>query len=327
MIITQTPFRMSFAGGGSDFPAFYRRCQGAVVSATIDKFVYIAVNKKFDSAIRVSYSKTEEVDSVDQIEHRLVRECLRLLGISGGVEITSIADIPSRGSGLGSSGAFTVGLLQALHAFCQQYVSREHLGAEACKVEIDLCKDPIGKQDQYSAAFGGLNFIQFCPDDRVIVQPILCAKETMEQLQQSIVVFYTGMTRDARSVSEKQSHAVENDTSKREIVERMSALAYTLNSELQSNRLDSFGEILHENWMLKKKLAENVSNAQIDSWYERARNAGAKGGKLLGAGGGGFLMFYAPPERHETIAAALHDLQRMDFKLEPRGSRIILYQP
>ena len=318
---------MSFAGGGSDIPAFYHRCGGAVVSATINRFVYITVNKKFDSAIRVSYSKTEEVDSVDQIEHPLVRACLQLLEISGGVEITSIADIPSHGSGLGSSSAFTVGLLHALHAYCHQYVSREDLSADACKVEIDLCKEPIGRQDQYSAAFGGLNFLQFYPDDRVTVQPILCAKPAMERLQQSIIVFYTGVARDTRSILAKQSQAIESDPLKRKIVERIASLAYTLNRELQNNRLDTLGEILHENWMLKKELAPNVSNPQVDLWYEQARKAGAEGGKLLGAGGGGFLMFYAPPERHDAVTSALDRLRRMDFQLEPRGSRIILYQP
>lgn len=318
---------MSFAGGGSDIPAFYRTYGGAVVSTTINRFVYITVNKKFDSAIRVSYSKTEEVDSVDQIEHRLVRECLQLLEVSGGVEITSIADIPSHGSGLGSSSAFTVGLLHALHAYCHRYISREDLSAQACQVEIDLCNEPIGKQDQYSAAFGGLNFLEFHPDDRVTVQPILCAKPAMERLQQSIIIFYTGLTRDTRSILEKQSRAIESDPLKRKILERIAGLARTLNGELQGNRLDAVGEILHENWMLKKELAPNVSNPQIDLWYEQAREAGAEGGKLLGAGGGGFLMFYAQPERHETIARALEGLRRMDFRLEPRGSRIILYQP
>jgi D-glycero-alpha-D-manno-heptose-7-phosphate kinase len=318
---------MSFAGGGSDFPAFYRKYGGAVVSTAIDKFVYVAVNRKFDNAIRVSYSKTEEVDSVDLIDHRLVRESLRQRGISGGVEITSIADIPSRGSGLGSSSAFTVGLLHALHGFRGEKISREELGAESCKVEIELCGEPIGKQDQYAAAFGGLNLIRFAPDDTVTVQPIVCAGEVLGQLQDSIVVFYTGLTRDTRSITREQSDAMEADPAKHKIVQRMAALAEMLYCELQCNRLDAFGEILHENWMLKRQLARDISNPQVDEWYERGRRAGASGGKLLGAGAGGFLMFYAPRERHDAIAAALTGARRVDFRLEPGGSRVILDQP
>lgn len=326
MIIAQTPLRMSFVGGGSDLPAFYRKYGGAVVSTAIDKFVYVAVNKKFDNAIRVSYSKTEEVESVAQIEHKIVRESLRMLDIPGGVEITSVADIPSRGTGLGSSSSFTVGLLHALHAYRREYISSGDLGAEACRVELDLCGERIGKQDQYAASFGGLNFVSFEPDDRVIVHPIICGKEIVEQMERSILVFYTGLTRSAGSILNDQTAAMESDVPKQKIVQRMVALAHTLRDELQANHLDAFGDILHENWMLKKELAGEISNPHIDAWYECARSRGALGGKLLGAGAGGFLMFYARPEHHEDITQAL-GLRRVEFRFERQGSRIILFQP
>jgi D-glycero-alpha-D-manno-heptose-7-phosphate kinase len=327
VIISQTPLRMSFAGGGSDFPAFYRRQTGAVVSTTVDKYVYIGVNKKFDNSLRVSYSKTEEVASVAQIEHKLVRESLRRLQIASGLEITSVADIESRGTGLGSSSAFTVGLLHALHAYRNQYASKEMLAAESCKVEIELCGEPIGKQDQYAAAFGGLNFIEFHPSDVVTVSPIICDRHVLEQMEQSLIAFYTGPRRSTQSIPQMQSDALENDPGKQKIVERMVALAYLLRDHLQANRLDAFGEILHENWVLKKELAPEISNVQVDAWYGRARKAGAAGGKLLGAGSGGFLLFFAEPDKHQAIGAALSDLRRVDFRFEPHGSRIILYQP
>jgi D-glycero-alpha-D-manno-heptose-7-phosphate kinase len=326
MIISQTPVRISFVGGGSDLPAFYREHGGAVVSTAVDKFVYVTVNRKFDEAIRVSYSKTEEVDSVDQIEHNIVRETLSMLNIPGGVEITSIADIPSRGTGLGSSSAFTVGLLHALHAFRCEYVSSDDLGSQACRVELELCKERIGRQDQYAAAFGGLNFIRFEPDDTVTVQPVICSKDTVEGLERSILVFYTGMTRSARSILDDQTAAMSDD-GKRRIVRRMVELAHMLRDELQANNLDAFGEILHENWMLKKEIVGQISNATIDSWYDCARRMGAIGGKLLGAGAGGFLLFYARPDRHEAIRRSLSTLRHVEFRFERRGSRIILFQP
>src|SRR6185369_2656191 len=193
MIISRTPLRMSFVGGGSDLPVFYRKYGGAVVSTAINQFVYITVNKKFDEKIRVSYSKTEEARTVEKIKHPLVREAMKLLGLGGGLEITSIADIPARGSGLGSSSTFTVGLLHALHAYAERYASAEQLAREACEIEIQRCGEPIGKQDQYAAAFGGFNFIEFNPDDSVSVEPIICKRETLHQLQANTLVFFTGV--------------------------------------------------------------------------------------------------------------------------------------
>src|ERR1051325_4136886 len=204
MIISCTPLRMSFVGGGTDLPVFYRKYGGAVVSTAINQFVYITVNKKFDHKIRVSYSRTEEARTVDRIKHPLVREAMKLLGLKGGIEITSIADIPARGSGLGSSSTFTVGLLHALHAYAERYASAEQLAREACEIEIERCGEPIGKQDQYAAAFGGFNFIEFNPADSVSVEPILCKRETLQRLQENLLVFYTGIVRSASTILKNQ---------------------------------------------------------------------------------------------------------------------------
>jgi D-glycero-alpha-D-manno-heptose-7-phosphate kinase len=314
---------MSFAGGGSDLPVFYRRFGGAVVSTSINQFVYVTVNRKFDEKIRVSYSRTEEARSVERVKHPLVREAMKLLEISGGVEITSIADIPGRGTGLGSSSSFTVGLLHALHAYSERHAGAEQLAREATEIEIERCGEPIGKQDQYAAAFGGLNFIQFNPDDSVNVEPIICRRETLQQVQAHLLVFYTGVTRRAASILKHQQSALTTGKRQQNVTRRMADLARQLRRDLQQNRLESFGEMIHEGWRLKKSLATGIASDRIDDWYLKARKAGALGGKLLGAGAGGFLMFYAPADRHEAIAQALADLRRMDFRLEPQGSKII----
>jgi D-glycero-alpha-D-manno-heptose-7-phosphate kinase len=325
MIVSQTPLRMSFVGGGSDLPAFYRRYGGAVISVTVDKYVYVTVNKKFDDRIRLSYSKLEEVHSAGELEHKIVRAALQLLKIDGGIEITSIADIPSRGTGLGSSSSFTVGLLHALHAYLGQYISPSDLGQQSCTVEIDLCGEKIGKQDQYAAAFGGLNLIQFHPDDSVAIDPIICQRDVIRELEASMISFYTGVTRNASTILATQSDQVEENECSRKVIRRMVDLTFALRNELHNNNLAAFGEILHENWVLKKSLVPGISDPVIDDWYKRARQAGALGGKLLGAGGGGFLMFFAPANRHEEIARALPDLRRFDIRFDVRGSRIIMF--
>ena len=316
---------MSFVGGGSDLPAFYRQHGGAVVSTAIDKYVYVTVNKKFDDWIRLSYSKTEEVKTVDGIEHKIVRATLRRLEIAGGIEITSVADIPSRGTGLGSSSSFTVGLLHALSAYQGHYMAAGDLANQSCLIEIEDCGARIGKQDQYAAAYGGFNFIQFHQNDSITVDPIICRRELIEELEASIVSFYTGVTRNASDILAEESQQMEENDASRRVMGRMVQLAYDLRCELQSNNLTAFGEILHENWMLKRSLMDGISSSVIDEYYDRGRAAGATGGKLLGAGGGGFLIFIAPPDRHEAIARALPDLRRVDFRFEPRGSRIILF--
>jgi D-glycero-alpha-D-manno-heptose-7-phosphate kinase len=327
MIISRTPLRMSFVGGGSDLPSFYRRHGGAVVSTAIDKYVYVTVNRKFDSGIRIAYSKTEEVDSLDQIEHRIVKAALRLLGLLGGIEITTIADIPSRGTGLGSSSSFAVGLLNVLAAFQSRYMSSDELGGMSCRVEIDLCGEPIGKQDPYAAAFGGLNLLEFRPDDSVLVSPILLLPEIRDTLQKRIIVLYTGITRSAADILAEQCSNTANDVDRQRTLSRMAELAYVLRDELQRGILDSFGAILHENWMLKRTLASGVTTSDIDTWYETARAHGALGGKILGAGSGGFLMFYANEDRHAEIEKALAPLRRVYFKFESLGSRILFYNP
>ena len=314
---------MSFVGGGSDLPSFYRKHGGAVVSTAINKYVYVTVNPKFDHRTRVSYSRTEEVETVGEIEHPLVRESMKLLRLKGGLEITSIADIPSRGTGLGSSSSFTVGLLHALLASSGRYASAERLAQEACEIEIERCKEPIGKQDQYAAAYGGLNFIQFHPDDLVSVDPIVCRRETLRRLQENIVVFYTGISRNASDILKHQQAAVAAEPDKQDMLKKMVQLAHDLRTELQKNNLDAFGEIIHANWELKRALSRGISTGPIDRWYAAARRAGAIGGKLLGAGSGGFLMFYGPRERHDAIARGLKGLRRADLGFEPQGSKII----
>jgi len=314
--------RMSFFGGGSDLPVFYRKFGGAVLSTAINQFVYITVNRKFDSRIRVSYSKTEEVGHPDKIKHPLVREALKLLGLDGGLEITSVADIPGKGSGLGSSSSFTVGLLNALHAFAERHASAEQLAREACAIELERCGEPIGKQDQYAAAFGGLNFIEFNSDDTVRVEPVICRRQTIEQVQAQTLVFYTGITRSASTILKDQQTVLAGERKKQTVTRKMAELAHVLRKELQQNRPGSVGEIIHEGWLLKKSLTRGISSDVIDGWYAQARKAGALGGKLLGAGTGGFLLFVAPPDRHDAIAAALK-LRRMDFRFEPQGSKII----
>jgi D-glycero-alpha-D-manno-heptose-7-phosphate kinase len=325
MIISRTPLRMSFVGGGSDLPDFYRAHGGAVLSTAIDKYIYVTVNQKFDNGIRVSYSVTEEVNSIPEIRHNIVREALKFLNLQGGIEITTIADIPSRGTGLGSSSSFTVGLLNVLNAFQHRYVSSEQLGADSCRIEIDILGEPIGKQDQYAAAYGGLNLIEFNPDDSVGVTPVICHPDTTKALQKGILVFYTGITRSASDLLRKQSDDMNGNADKLRGMRRMVELAYLLRDELQANNIEAFGEILHENWELKKSMTEGVSNSHINDAYEAARRAGALGGKLLGAGAGGFLMLFAPPERHAAVVSALQPMRRVPMAFESLGSRIIFY--
>ena len=323
MIISQTPLRVSFLGGGSDLPSYYRRHGGAVLSTTIDQSVYVTVSRKFDNAVRVSYSRTEEVAHASQIEHPLVRESLALLGIEGGIEITSIADIPARGTGLGSSSSFTVGLLNALHAYCGRHAAAAKLASESSHIEIERCGEPIGKQDQYAAAFGGLNFIRFHPDDSVEVNKVVCPQALMADLQARLIFFYTGVTRSASALLRQQSAGVATPGEKSDATGELVRLAEAAYSDLCKGNLGSLGALLNEAWHAKKKLADGVTTDRIDEAYQAAIRAGAEGGKLLGAGGGGFLMFFAPPERHDSIRHALHPLRETPFRFAAHGSRII----
>ena len=326
MIITRTPLRVSFAGGGTDLRAFYGRERGAVLSAAIDKYIYITVNRKFDDRVRASYSVTEMVDRASELRHELIREALGLVGIEGGVEITSISDVPSQGTGLGSSSSYTVGLLNALYAFTGRLVNAERLAAEACRIEIEICGKPIGKQDQYIAAYGGLQFMEFNPDESVFTEPIPCTREVRRELAGSLLMLYTGLTRSAADVLGAQRSNTEKNGETFAVLQRMRDYADALRERLCAGNLDGFGEVLHEGWMLKRTLADGITSAAIDDWYGRARRHGAVGGKLLGAGGGGFLLLYAHPERHAEICAALPELRPMPFSLEPQGSRIIFIE-
>jgi D-glycero-alpha-D-manno-heptose-7-phosphate kinase len=278
---------MSFAGGGSDMASYYRRHGGAVLSTAIDKFVFVNVNKKFDDGIRVAYSRTEEVASAADVQHPLVKATLDEVDIKGGVEITTIADIPSAGTGLGSSSSFTVGLINALSAFKGIYRSSGDLGRLSSEIEIERCGAPIGKQDQYAAAFGGFNLIEFKPDDSVVVSPVIMGRDKLQQLQDNLLMFYTGRTRSANELLQRQDQAMKQ-MSKDDAMGRMVALCYDMRLELMGGNIDAAGEVLHEGWMLKKTLAEGISDPTIDGWYEAARAAGATGGKILGAGAGGF---------------------------------------
>ncbi len=327
MIISKTPCRVSFAGGGSDIESYYREHGGAVVSVTIDKYVYLTLQQKFDHHIRIGYSRTEEVEHVDQIQHPIVRHCLRMLGPQQGIEITSHADIPSRGSGLGSSSSFTVGLLNGLYAYQGRHVSAQKLAEQACHVEIGLCGDPIGKQDQYAAAYGDLRMYHFRQDGSVDVEPLICKVSTIERLQNNLMMFYTGLTRSAADILKEQTAVLGERSSAIATMHRMVEYAHALRHELENSNPDGVGEILHESWLLKRTLTGSISNSAIDGWYEAARKAGAVGGKILGAGGGGFLLLYVPPERREAVKAALHQLRRIPFRFEHEGSKIIFYNP
>ncbi|MGV8934023.1 MAG: kinase [Gallionellaceae bacterium] len=326
MIVSKTPLRMSYVGGGSDLPAFYRDELGAVLSTSIDKYMYIALNRKFDGRIRINYSRTEEVDAPHQLAHPLVRHALALTGINGGIEIASMADIPSKGSGLGSSSTFTVGLLNALYAFKNQFVSKRMLAQQACDIEINRCGEPIGKQDQYAAAFGGLNLIRFHPDESVSVDPVICLPSVLKSLEDSTLVFFTGRTRSASAVLAQQSKNLQS-IERRLLMRRMVQLAFDLKTELEFGSLDNFGSILDENWRLKSQLSAGITDPQIDAWYATGIAHGAMGGKLLGAGNGGFMMFFASPERHDAITSALGDLEKVNFRFDRSGAQIVFYQP
>jgi D-glycero-alpha-D-manno-heptose-7-phosphate kinase len=323
VIISRTPLRVSFLGGGSDLPCYYRRNGGAVLSTAIEQSVYVTVSRKFDDAVRVSYSRTEEVAHASQVEHPLVRESLALLGIEGGIEITSVADIPARGTGLGSSSSFTVGLLNALHAYCGRPSTAARLAEESCQIEIDRCREPIGKQDQYAAAYGGFNFIRFHADDSVEVKKLVCPPSVLADLEARLLFFYTGVTRSASTLLQQQAAEVAIPGEKADGMAAMVRLAEAAYTDLCAGNLDAIGSMLHEAWHIKKQMTDGISNTFVDEAYRAAIGAGAQGGKLLGAGGGGFLMFLAPPECHDSIRRALHPLRETPLRFAKQGSSII----
>ncbi|MFH1115346.1 MAG: GHMP kinase [Pseudomonadota bacterium] len=323
MIITRTPFRISFCGGGTDLPAYYREQQGSVVSTTLNKYIYITVNKLsryFDHRILLKYSQTELVDSVEAIQHPIIREAMRITDVVDGVEITSMADIPA-GTGLGSSSAYAVGLLHALHTFKGEYVSAGQLAREACEIEIERLNDPIGKQDQYIAAYGGICRIRFNPDESVFVDPVICSYSTKKALQGNLLMFYTGITRRAGDILKVQKETTHLNM---EALTRMRDLCTEIMEVLKNSAsLSRFGEVLHRAWTYKRDLVDSISNDSINAYYEKARNAGAIGGKLLGAGGGGFFLFYVEPQNQDRVRKALDDLQELPFLFEPQGSKVL----
>lgn len=326
MIISRTPFRISFVGGGSDLAAFYRRRPGAVVSATINKYMYVTLNRRFDDSIRVSYSQTEIVDKIDDIKHELVREALGLVGVHRGIEVTTIADVPA-GTGLGSSSSLTVGILHALYAYVGKYRTSDQLARESCYVEIDRVGKVIGKQDQFAAAFGGLNLIQFYPDESVFVDPIIVRKEIRNQLFGRLQLFFLGRRENGDAILRAQVRDLNCIVQKREKLARMVDFAHAAKDALVNSNLDEFGELIHENWEFKKRLAPNISDIKIDEWYESARAAGAMGGKISGAGGGGFLMLFCRAGAQSSVRETMtgFGLRELEFDWEPQGSKIIFF--
>jgi len=324
MIITRTPFRISFVGGGSDLEAFYAKSEGAVLSTSIDKYMYISSHKFFfPGQIRVKYSETETVNHLDELKHPLLRETMRKTGVTGGLEVSSIADIPS-GTGMGSSSSFTVGLLHCLYANKRQYVTHEQLAREACEIEINILGEPIGKQDQYAAAFGGLNVIRFKADGTVVVEPLYIDPEKYTALQQNLVMFYTGNQRKASDILAEQKRNISAED-KFLVLKSMVRLVFDLREVLFSGSLADVGKILHENWILKQKLASQISNTSIDEIYRAGLEGGATGGKLLGAGGGGFMLFYCEPGKQARLTEKLRHLERFDFGFDREGSKLIYF--
>ena len=320
MIITRTPLRSSFLGGGTDFRPFFRQEEGWVLSSAIDKYIYVIIKQRFDHKIRVGYTQTELVDRIDDLHHELVRECLRKTGITGGVEISTMADIPSEGSGLGSSSTVTVGLLNAMYTYLNQPVSHEQLAREACEIEIDILKKPIGIQDQYIAAYGGQRFLHFARNDAVTVTGLELNETQLRKLNQNLLLFYTNMPRKAESVLSEQMQQMDQ---RLDVLREMKGMALQARAALEDHEFDSFGRLLDKSWQLKKQLASRISNNTIDDIYTAAMGAGAIGGKITGAGGGGFLLLYAHPERQEAVRSALSTLQELPFRLEPGGSKVI----
>jgi D-glycero-alpha-D-manno-heptose-7-phosphate kinase len=325
MIISKTPLRMSFVGGGTDIPVTYRKHGGAVLSTAIDKYIYVTVNKRFDDTYRLSYSRTEEVPTIEAVQHPLARAALAMTNCRGGLEVTSIADIPARGTGLGSSSSFVVGMLHALHAYAGRYVSAGRLAQEACEIEINRCGEPIGKQDQYAAAFGGFNVIRFHPDESVDIEPVMAPAGVIDRLQAQLLTFYTGATRSASDLLARQNRDVADSAAKQAALRRMASLVDESRVAVQAGDLETFGKLLHENWLLKASLTAGITNPKIDRWYAAARGAGAYGGKLLGAGDGGFLLVQAPQDRHEAVYRALNELRLVPIRFERSGSQIIFY--
>lgn len=318
MIVVQTPLRVSFLGGGTDFEDFYSNYGGAVLSTAIDKCVFVIVKERFDDAVYVNYSKKEIVDDFTQLEHELVRESMRISGVTNGIEVTTLADIPTEGTGLGSSSSVTVGLLQALTAYKGELMTSEALAKGACHVEIDVLRKPIGKQDQYIAAYGNLRLIEFSKNG-IEVEKIELSPQNRKRLNDSLLLFYTGMTRKSSTILSEQKA---NINGRLEVLNEMKRLTYKARDAIVEGAFNEFGEILHRGWELKKKLASKISNPELNEMYEAARKAGAIGGKITGAGGGGFLLLYCPNGSQDEVRSTIK-LRELHFRFERDGSKVI----
>ncbi len=320
MIITQAPLRISFVGGGTDLPDFYRNHGGAVISTAIDKYVFVIVKERFDEMIYLNWMKKELVEHVDQIEHELIREAMRKTGVSKGVEITTLSDIPAEGSGLGSSSSITVALLQALYLHQGIIVNAERLAMEACEIEIDILEKPIGKQDQYITAFGGLRHFEFQEDDSVKVTNTKIDNGILGRLNAHLLLFYTGKTRKAADVlTEQKSNIIDTAA----ILKKMRDQSYQVLEALNKGDVDYLGQALDQGWEFKKQLAGGISSPEIDQIYKLAKDAGAIGGKVAGAGGGGFILLYVPLGKQDAVRKALSDYREMPFRLERDGAKSI----
>lgn len=322
MIVSCAPFRVSFAGGGSDIAAFYKRSPGAVLSCAITQYSFIIIHKYFTGdQFHLKYAKTELVDKATDIQHPILREGLSLVDIKGGLEVASIADIPG-GTGLGSSSAFSVALLQGLYAYKNRFVNKEKLAHEACHIEIERLGEPIGKQDQYASAYGGLNLIEFNSNGSVVVHPVNLSKTLIAELEASIMLFYTGAQREARSVLMDQNQNVASNVDKFDTQKKMVELAYELHADLVAGNLTGFAQGLHRGWLMKQSLSTQISTSTTDTMYQLAIEAGALGGKLAGAGGGGFLVLFCPPEKQSAVRTALSAYKELPFGIDWAGARI-----
>lgn len=324
MLITRTPLRITLGGGGTDLPSYYESHGGMVVSAAITKHIYISINRTFTDDYFLKYSALERVSSVEDIEHPIMREILSAHDIGPGVEVVSTADIPS-GTGLGSSGSFTVGLLKAAHAFRRDHVSAADLGREACEIEIDRLGRASGKQDQYIASFGGITRFDFNPDGAVAVAPARLSADTFHDLEEHLLMFFTGYSRDADNVlGEQKARSESGDTEMIDNLHYVKDLGLRSLQALESGRVEEFADLMHEHWQHKKKRSASMSNPRIDHLYDVARNHGARGGKLVGAGAGGFLMFYAEDPRAVRVAMRDEGMDELRFGFDHGGSTVLV---
>ena len=324
MIITRTPLRISIGGGGTDLPSYYRRFGGALISSAIDKYVFIGINKTFSPDYQIKYSQFEHVSTIADINHPIVREALRLHNIPPAVEIISMADIPA-GTGLGSSGTFTVGLVRALHALQRQHVTSEDVAREACHIEIDLLKRSIGKQDQYIASYGGITYFEFLPDDQVKVSPLKISEQTQSDLEENLLLFFTGYSRAASDILDDQDkRTASGDAQMIENLHYVKALGLRIKEALERGETEKFGRLMHEHWEMKRRRSSNISNDIVNRWYQVGLDSGAIGGKMVGAGGGGFLLFYTHDRTSLRAAMAKEGLAEVPFRFDYDGSMTIV---